>query len=120
MVASAAGLQLVQENIPCLLRLQRLAAIGVALPARPDAPPLSPSRLRAVLKHPLIAGKSVRAQEDPYDDVYVEEVAFHGGPRLVLQGLTSHSAHTVRVVLNAIFGPQAATCPVSTSARPGC
>lgn len=90
-------------------------------PARPAGctAPVA-ERLRAVLKHPLIAGKSVRAQEDPYDDVYVEEVAFHGGPRLVLQGLTSHSAHTVRVVLNAIFGPQAATCPVSTSARPGC
>ena len=99
------------ENIPCLLRLQRFAAIGAALPARPDAPPLSPSRLRAVLKHPLIAGKSVRAQEDPYDDIYVEEVAFHGGPRLVLQGLTNHSAHTVRVLLNAIFGPPGGDLP---------
>ena len=100
----AAALQLLPENIPCLLRAQRLAAIGAALPARPDASPLSPSRLRAVLKHPLIAGEAVLTQEDPYDDVYVEEVAFHGGSRLVLQGLTNHSAHTARVLLNAIFG----------------
>ena len=100
----AAALQLLPENIPCLLRAQRLAAIGAALPARPDAPPLSPRRLRAVLKHPLIAGEAVRAQEDPYDGVYVEEVAFRGGSRLVLQGLTNHSAHTARVLLNAIFG----------------
>jgi hypothetical protein len=102
---------LLPENIPCLLRAQRLAAIGAALPARPDAPPVSPSRLRAVLKHPLIADEDVRAQEDPYDDVYVEEVAFHGGSRLVLQGLTNHSAHTVRVLLNAIFGSAGAGLP---------
>jgi len=100
----AAALQLLPTNIPCLLRAQRLAAIGAALPARPDAPPLSPSQLRAILKHPLIAGEAVLAQEDPYDDVYAEEVAFHGGSRLVLQGLTNHSAHTARVLLNAIFG----------------
>ena len=104
LVGCAAALQLLPENIPYLIRAQRLAAIGAALPARPDARPLSPSRLRALLKDPLISGEYVRSQEDPYDDVYVEEVAFHGGPRLVLQGLTSHSAHTARILLNAIFG----------------
>ena len=104
LASSAAALQLLPENIPCLLRAQRLAAIGAALPARRAAPPLSPSRLRAVLKHPLIAGPDVLSQEDPYEEVFVEEVAFHGGPRLVLQGLTNHSAHTARVLLTAIFG----------------
>jgi hypothetical protein len=99
----AAALQLLLENIPCLLRAQRLASIGAALPRTADAPPLSPSRLRAVPKHPLIAGEAVPAQEDPGDEVYVEEVAFHGGSRLVLLGLTNHSAHTARVLLNAIF-----------------
>jgi hypothetical protein len=103
LASCAAALQLLPENIPCLIRAQRLAAVGAALPARPDARPLSSSRLRALLKSPLISGEDVRSQEDPYEDVYVEEVAFHGGPRLVLQGLTSHSAHTARMLLNAIF-----------------
>jgi len=101
----AAALQLLKENIPYLVRIQRLAAIGAALSARPDAPPLSPSGLRALLKHPLVSGDNVRSHEDPYDDVYVEEVAFHGGPRLVMQGLTSRSAHTLRILLSAIFSP---------------
>src|SRR6266545_2885975 len=104
-VSSAAALQLLKENIPYLVRIQRLAAIGAALSARPDAPPLSPSGLRALLKHPLVSGDNVRSHEDPYDDVYVEEVAFHGGPRLVMQGLTSRSAHTLRILLSAIFSP---------------
>jgi hypothetical protein len=93
------------ENIPFLIRAQRLAAIGAALPVAPDARPLSPSGLRALLKNPLVSGEYVRGQEDPYEDVYVEEVAFHGGPSLVMQGLTSHSAHTARMLLNAIVGP---------------
>jgi hypothetical protein len=111
LAACAAALQLLPENIPFLTRAQRLAAVGAALPARPDAPPISSSRLRAVLKDPLISGEFVRAQEDPYDDVYVEEVAFHGGPRLVLQGLTNHSAHTARVLLYAIFGSEGSDLP---------
>ncbi len=113
LVSCAAGLQLLGENIPCLLRIQRLAAIGASLPARPGAPFLAPSRLRALLKHEYVAGEMVRSQEDPYDDLYVEEVAFHGGPRLVLQGLTSHSAHTVQVLLSAIFGPYGEGLPAA-------
>ena len=113
LVSCAAGLQLLGENIPCLLRIQRLAAIGASLPALPGAPFLAPSRLRALLKHEYVASEMARSQEDPYDDLYVEEVAFHGGPRLVLQGLTSHSAHTVQVLLSTIFGPYGEGLPAA-------
>src|ERR1017187_659351 len=99
----AAALQLMPENIPYLTRAQRLAAIGAALHASPHARTLSPSGLRALLKQPLISGERVRRAEDPYEQVYVEEVVFHGGRALVLQGLTTHSAHTVRILLDAIF-----------------
>lgn len=99
----AAALQLMPENIPFLIRLQRLAAVGAALPPARDARPLSPSRLRALLRDPLISGEDVRREEDPYEDLYVEEVIFHNGPSLVIQGLTNHSAHTLRILLNAIF-----------------
>jgi len=104
LASSAAALQLLPENIPCLLRAQLLAAIGAALPARPGVRPLSSSQLRAALKDPDVSGESVRAEEDPYEQPYVEEVAIDE-PRLVLQGLTNHSAHTIRMLLDAIFGP---------------
>ncbi len=94
LVRAAAALQLLPENIQRLVRLQRLAAIGAALPARPEAPRKSPSRLRSLLKDPLVSGPNVRSGEDPYDDLYTAEVPFHGGPHLVAQGLTSRSAHT--------------------------
>jgi hypothetical protein len=105
LVASAAALQLIPENIPRLVRLQRLAAIGACLPSRPGAPRLSPSRIRALLKDPLVSGPDIRAQEDLYDDLYTAEVSFHGGPCLVAQGLTSRCAHTLGLMLRSILGP---------------
>jgi len=82
LASCAAALQLMPENIPFLTRLRRAAVIGAALPTAPGARPLSPSGVRALLKHPLISGEDVRREEDPYDDAYVAEVVFHGGPRL--------------------------------------
>ncbi|MET7381815.1 hypothetical protein ABZT08_23835 [Streptomyces sp. NPDC005526] len=105
LVASAAALQLIPQNIPRLVRLQRLASIGACLPSRPDAPRLSPSKLRALLKDPLVSGSQIRAQEDLYDDLYTAEVSFHGGPCLVAQGLTSRCAHTLDLMLRSILGP---------------
>lgn len=111
LVASAAGLQLLEENVPCLVRLQRLAAIGASLPPRPAALALTPSRLRGLLRQSPVDTPSVRAQEDRYDDLYVEEVPFHGGASLVMQGLTSRAAHTLRVLLPSIFGPSGKELP---------
>lgn len=88
-VASAAALQLLPANAPGLVRAERLAAVGCALPSRAGTPTITPSRLRALLVHLTVGGEAARAQEDTFDDVYVDEVMFHGGPRLVLQGLVT-------------------------------
>ncbi|MCW8382397.1 hypothetical protein [Streptomyces justiciae] len=113
LVRSAAALQLIPENIPCLVRLQRLAAVGACLPSRPEAPRLSPSKLRSLLKDPVISSPAVRSQEDPYNDLYTAEVPFHGGPYLVAQGLTERSAYTLSLVLRSVFGPQAGKLPAA-------
>lgn len=111
LVASAAGLQLLEEKVPCLVRLQRLAAIGASLPPQPGALALRPSRLRALVRQPPVDTPGVRSQEDAYDDLYVKEVPFHGGASLMLQGLTSRAAHTLRVLLPSIFGPPGEKLP---------
>ncbi|MFC9243602.1 hypothetical protein ACFT7S_05955 [Streptomyces sp. NPDC057136] len=113
LVRSAAALQLIPENIPCLVRLQRLAAVGACLPSRPEAPRLSPSRIRSLLKDPVISSAAVRAQEDPYNDLYTAEVPFHGGPYLVTQGLTERSAYTLGLILRSVFGPEGNTLPAA-------
>lgn len=109
--ASAAALQLLPGNAPALVRADRLAAVGCALPAVPGAPAPGPSALRALLAHPLVTDQRVLAQEDTYDDVFVEEVMFHGGPRLAVQGLPSRSAGIARALLEAVFGPSGQDLP---------
>ncbi|MGW3556285.1 hypothetical protein ACWDNT_02725 [Streptomyces sp. NPDC000963] len=111
LVRSAAALQLIPENVPCLVRLQRLAAVGACLPSRPEAPRLSPSRIRSLLKDPVIGSAAVRSQEDPYNDLYTAEVPFHGGPYLITQGLTERSAYTLGLILRSVFGPEGETLP---------
>ncbi|MGW5638522.1 hypothetical protein [Streptomyces sp. NPDC003832] len=111
LVQAASALQLMPENLPCLVRLQRLAAVGACLPSRPQAPRLSPSRLRSLLKDPVIGSPSVRAQEDPYNDLYTAEVPFHGGPYLVAQGLTERSAYTLGLILRTVFSPAGRVLP---------
>ncbi|MEU2977767.1 hypothetical protein ABZ678_12345 [Streptomyces hirsutus] len=113
LVRSAAALQLIPENIPCLVRLQRLAAVGACLPSRPEAPRLSPSRLRSLVKDPVIGSATVRSQEDPYNDLYTTEIPFHGGPYLVAQGLTERSAYTLSLILRSIFGPKGEVLPAA-------
>lgn len=102
----AAGLQLLPENIEMLNRLQRLTAIGCALPVRSGAQPLSPSKLRNLTKDQTVSGEGIRRMEDPYADFYSAEIAFVGGPHLVLQGLTDRSAHTLQLLLDTIFGDE--------------
>lgn len=64
--------------------------------------PVTPTLLRKLLRRPEIVA-AIR-QEDPYDDLFVEEVTFFGGPNQVIQGLTNRSAHTLRLLLSTIFG----------------
>lgn len=101
LACAAAALQLIPENISRLVRLHRLAAIGASLPRRPNAPALSASQLRKLLlRHEVTAAIS---EEDPYDDLYIGEIPFFNGPFRVIQGLTSRSAHTLRLMLDTIF-----------------
>lgn len=102
LVAAASGLQLLPQNIHCLARLQRLAAIGASLPPRPDAPLLTPSRLKSVLKNDFVGGQLVKSQEDEYEGEYVVEVIFDGGPRTAIQGLTAGSAYAVQSLLQTV------------------
>ena len=65
------------------------------------------------MKHPLVSGPDLRAHQDPYDDVYIVEVPFHGAPRRVLQGLTSQSAGTLNLLLPPILRDAGPSLPAA-------
>lgn len=67
LAAAAAGLMLLPSNASRLVRLHRLAALGMALNDT-GAPPVSPNAVRSILKREDISGRRILMQEDPYSE----------------------------------------------------
>lgn len=103
LVQAAAALQLVPENRPAYLRLQRLVAIGAGLPIRGNVGRLSPSGLRQALQRPPV--EEVLRNEDPPEDLFTCDVPFHGGPQLTIEGLCTEAGQVAGRMLRAIFTP---------------
>lgn len=104
LLAAASSLQLITANAHFLIRLQRLAAVAARLPVRESAPKLSSSAVRKLLTDPLVGGPNVRMQEDPFEGIYVTEVPFFGGARLVIEGTAKGSASAASSLISAVVG----------------
>jgi hypothetical protein len=102
LVAAASALMLLPENASRLLRLHRLAALGMAL-TDDGASPVSPSAIRSILKREDISGSSVLIQEDPYSEVLIHSISFVGGPYLVSPGTGEHTVADLENLLDAVF-----------------
>lgn len=101
-VAAASGLMLLPTNASRLIRLQRLAALGMAL-ADTGAGPASPSAIRSVLKQEDIGGSSILTMEDPYSEALVQSISFSGGPYLVSGGSGEHAIADLENFIDAAF-----------------
>ena len=102
LVAAASGLMLLPENASRLVRLHRLAALGMALDDK-QAPSMSSSAVRSLLKTDDIGGPGILAQEDPYSEALVQSVTFFGGPYLVSPGSGEHTVADLENLLDAAF-----------------
>lgn len=111
LLAAASSLQLITANAHFLIRLQRLAATAARLPGRPSAPKLSSSAVRKLLTDPFVSGANIRRQEDPFEGIYVTEVPFFGGARLVIEGTARGSANAASGLITAIVGAPEGTFP---------
>jgi hypothetical protein len=103
-VAAAAGaLSLLPENGNRLGRLGHLAVLAGELAPGP------PSRIgRGRLGQLVNAGALARiaaSQDDPYEDVLVEEVAFIGGPRRLGAGLAENAVYVLRRLMPSVLAP---------------
>lgn len=102
LVAAASGLMLIPQNASRLVRLRRLAALGMALPDQ-GASPASPSAVRSLLKRDDIGGEAILAYEDPYSEVLVQSISFFGGDYLVSPGDGQHTVADLENLLDAMF-----------------
>lgn len=102
LVAAAAGLMLLPTNASRLVRLHRLAALGMSLDDT-GAPPASPRAIRSILTREDIGGDRILMQEDPYSEVLVQSVSFSGGPYLVSAGSGEHTVADLENLMDASF-----------------
>ncbi len=102
LAAAAAGLMLLPSNASRLVRLHRLAALGMALNDT-GAPPVSPSAVRSILKREDIGDRRILIQEDPYSEVLVHSISFTGGPYLVSAGSGEHTVADLEDLVDAAF-----------------
>ena len=93
---------LLQSNASRLVRLHRLAALGMAIPDDSDKP-LSASAVRALLKRDDIGGPEALQQEDPYSEILVQSISFYGGEYLVSPGSGEHTVCDVEDLADAVF-----------------
>lgn len=101
-VRAAAGLMLLPSNASRLVRLHRLAALGMAI-ADDSQKPLSSSTVRALLKRDDIGGSRITRQEDPYSEILVQSMSFFGGEYLVSPGSGEHTVGDVENLADAAF-----------------
>ncbi|WP_152348300.1 hypothetical protein [Brevibacterium sp. CFH 10365] len=102
LVAAASGLMLLPKNASRLLRLHRMAALGMSLENR-EVPATSTSAIRALLKNDDIGGPAVLMHEDPYSEVLVQSIDFPGGPYLVSSGSGEHTVADVKNLIDVML-----------------
>jgi hypothetical protein len=100
LLSAIGGLQLLPENAERVVRLEAFAYIVAAGKSK---------RSRKVAPHvlgPLCnceALQSIAHAEDPFDNVFCEEIVFHGGSYWVLPGITEHATFVLKRIMEAIF-----------------
>lgn len=107
---------LLPSNASRLVRLHRLAALGMAVPDDSEKP-LSASAVRALLKRDDIGGHEVLQQEDPYSEILIQSISFYGGEYLVSPGSGEHTVGDVENLADAVFREDGMPKGVSGPAR---
>jgi hypothetical protein len=105
LAALCGGLQLLPANIHRLWRLEALAAISLDAADRTGRRDPGPDDVRKLVNAGAL-GALADQQEDPFDDVIAEEVAFHHGSFLVGRGLAGGSVDDLRsLVKTTLLSP---------------
>jgi hypothetical protein len=100
LLSAVAGLQLLPANAERVVRLEALAHRIACLPT---------GRSRRVAPHSLrdLCAQSALGEiahaEDPFDNVFCEEVSFHGGSYRVLPGINEHATFILKRLLEPLY-----------------
>jgi hypothetical protein len=100
LLSAVAGLQLLPENAERVVRLEALAHRVACLPAHRSRR-IAPHSLRELCALPALG--EIAHAEDPFDNVFCEEVSFHGGSYRVLPGINEHATFILKRLLEPLY-----------------
>lgn len=117
LAAAAGALSLLPANAHRLWRLGVLGTLAAERHAGGEA--VTRGRLRALLNGGPLAAIAAQ-QDDPFDDLLTEELAFHGGSYLVGAGLAEQSVYVLRLLMRALLLTDALPDALSTELTQVC
>jgi hypothetical protein len=100
--AGIAALQLLPENGDHLLRLEVLADLASTLPNTGPSAEMSRRRWEQLVSGQPLMSSGILEMEDWFDSEFTSELAFYGGPHLVLPGLTEDAVFVGRLLFRAL------------------
>jgi hypothetical protein len=104
LLAAAGGLQLLPQNAHHTIRLEAFAHIAVSLPDdEAHKPNASSHRLQQWCNTGLLGQGWVAAQEDPFENPFLETFPFYNGNFLVFPGITDEATLILRLLCQALF-----------------
>ncbi len=104
LLAAAGGLQLLQANAHRAVRLEVLAHIAASLKDdEANKPHASIHRLDQWYNNGVLGQGWVAAQEDPFDNLFLEAIPFYNGNFLVFPGISDESTLVLRLLCRALF-----------------
>jgi hypothetical protein len=101
-LASCGALSLMPQNASRLLRIQALAHVACCM-ATQSGRPISRNRLGALFRQRPLNGATQKV-EDPFPNLFVEEIALPGDVYRVFPGITYGSTFVFRRLIEAVFG----------------
>lgn len=117
LAAAAGALSLLPANGHCLWRLGALGALAAERHVGGEA--VTRSRLRLLLNGGPLAAIAAQ-QDDPFDDLLTEELAFYGGSYVVGAGLAAHSVYVLRLLVRGLLLTDALPDALSAELSPVC
>jgi hypothetical protein len=108
---AAAALQVIPDNSWVQWRLEALAGLAAGHARRAGQRGLDVGELRRLLTEGSLASMAGVA-EDPFEEPFAEEVAFHGGSFLVGAGMANDASYVHRLLSRALLLTEALPGPV--------
>ena len=101
LLAKVAALDLLPENASRRTSLDALSHLSAAVRYDPNAPKISRPRLEKLLQNHLSASSEPGIADDPFPELFTEEITFINGPFIVLPGTLAGSYDILNWLLKA-------------------